>query len=424
MEGAIQSTTGMKAKSTRIVAITATLLLVAAMVGPASVAAQSSTLAVDVDQHRDTGEVVVTVTENETGVENATVSVNAAGNYSTNDSYSTGPNGTVTLPEPSETVDVEFVVQSDNSTVTENATLVPRNESLSLDVAQSAGEPATVTVTQYGDPVENATVSAISDADDPANATYNESVVTDANGTASLPAPEENVTVTVTATWEDLTAETQSTLVATLEGFEVWATQESDGGVAIEVTDNGVFVDTATVVVEGDYAYTGEYTAENGTVSLPAPAANGSATITATRANDTATTTIDLVAPTDDNPNNDFAESLVAFIGFITGQDLDGPIGQHISDFAREHNPGQGNGPPAHVTDNAASPGQGNGNGGPSVAENRTPPGQANGTPGDATGAEAGETHRGPPDHAGNGNDRRGGPGQSQGQGPPNVAGQ
>ncbi|MFB6133258.1 MAG: hypothetical protein ABEJ44_07650 [Halanaeroarchaeum sp.] len=76
---------------------------------------------------------------------------------------------------------------------------------------------------------------------------------------------------------------------------------------------------------------------------------------------------------TDDNPNDDFAQSLVAFIEFITGQEIDGPIGQQISDFAREHNPGQGNEPPAHVTDDAP-PGHGNASAGPPFGENQSHP--------------------------------------------------
>lgn len=80
-------------------------------------------LSIDVEQN---GDVLVTVTENSTAVENATLEVTTTDD---NDSYegvgndTTDDNGTVTLPEPNETVSVDLEATVDNDSVTTTETL-------------------------------------------------------------------------------------------------------------------------------------------------------------------------------------------------------------------------------------------------------------------------------------------------------------
>ncbi|PSP84519.1 hypothetical protein BRC96_05185 [Halobacteriales archaeon QS_6_64_34] len=84
------------------------------------------------------------------------------------------------------------------------------NDALDVAVDQADDEP-TVTVTDNGTAVENATVSV--DVLD--NGTYEgagEDYTTDANGTVTLPEPEENVPVEVTATAGDATGSTTADL--------------------------------------------------------------------------------------------------------------------------------------------------------------------------------------------------------------------
>jgi len=82
---------------------------------------------------------------------------------------------------------------------------------LSVSANQPApGEPTTVTVTHNGTAVENASVDV--NATD-GNYTGEGTHTTDANGTVGLPAPEENVTIDVTAEWENHTTSTTAELV-------------------------------------------------------------------------------------------------------------------------------------------------------------------------------------------------------------------
>lgn len=248
----------------------------------------AGTLSLAVDQNASTGEPVVTVTSNGTAVENATVIVEGDA-YAGNGSYATDANGTVTLPEPNESVTVNVTAADDGATASLTVTLVPRADSLAVDVNQHDDGTATVSVTQYGDAVDNATVTVSGDAY-AGNGTY----ATDANGTVSLPAPNETVTVNVSAAHDNLTAETTATLFP--DALEVTVEQHADGTATVTVTENGSAAANATVEVSGDaYAGNGTYTTDgNGTVSLPAPDEDVTVTVTARKGDESGTTTVTL----------------------------------------------------------------------------------------------------------------------------------
>lgn len=93
--------------------------------------------------------------------------------------------------------------------------------SLAVSVDQHEDGSATATVTHNGTAVENATVDVnATDGNYSAAGTYE----TDANGTVSLSAPEENVTIDVFAEYDNDTASTTAELVVA----ENTSTQEFD----------------------------------------------------------------------------------------------------------------------------------------------------------------------------------------------------
>ena len=380
-------------RSTLAVAIAAMVVL--SVVALPAVAAAETSLSVSVDQDRETGEAIVSVTQNGTAVQNASVAVNSSTNYSA-PTATTDANGTVVLPAPNETVSVDFVVETNDSTTTETVTLAPLEKSLAVALEQATDEQATVTVTQYDEAVANATVLVETGE----NVSYDGSgeYQTGANGSVSLPVPASSTDVQVTATAGNLTAVTTATL--SVSELSVSVSQDADGAVSIAVRDGEALVETGTVTVESEnYTYAGSHDLENGTVSLPAPAENVSVSVTATVGNQTATTEATLQAPTDGNPNNDFAESLVQFIHFLQSEGTEGPMGQAIADFVHEHNPAAADderGPPEHA-------GQGAANGTQGPAEDR-----------DEDDENDNEDDRGgPPEHAGpnhDDDDRRGPP--------------
>ena len=121
---------------------------------------------------------------------------------------------------------------------------------LGVGVEDTDGEP-TVTVTENGTAVENATVNVT--VVDEANESYAGAgeYATDENGTVGLPAPEENVTVDVTATADNRSASTTVDLEATAEpeselGLDVAI---DDGEPVVTVTDGGDGVENASVNV-------------------------------------------------------------------------------------------------------------------------------------------------------------------------------
>jgi hypothetical protein len=143
----------------------------------------------------DDGTATVTVTRDDVAVDNATVAVESDTAYAGNGTYTTDENGTVALQEPAETVTVTVTATDDDDEATTSAGLSPVDTGLAVSVVQNSDGTATVTVTDDGTAVENASVDVTSDVAYDGNGSYE----TDATGTVGLPAPEENLTVTVTA---------------------------------------------------------------------------------------------------------------------------------------------------------------------------------------------------------------------------------
>lgn len=187
-----------------------------AVLGAAPAVAQDAdggNLTVDVTQDTD-GTATVTVTHNDSAVPNASVNVTVLDENVTYDGtgeYETDDNGTVDLPAPNETVNVSVAAEGDNMTGSTTATLEPAEafDTLSLGVQQGAGR-VTVTVTEAGDVVENATVSVDSDSWDVNDTT------TDENGVATFDRPNETVNATITADTANATGSTN----VTIEGAE------------------------------------------------------------------------------------------------------------------------------------------------------------------------------------------------------------
>lgn len=284
--------------SKRLAALLLTAVMVTATAAPAVAAASEESLDVTADQSPETGDATVSVTMNGSAVANATVNVSSSGTYAGNGTYETDANGTVDLPNPEEAVEATLDVTADGQNATETVELVPYDDSLSVAVDQRS-TAVVVTVSQYGTAVENATVDV--NASGYAGAgTYR----TDANGTVSLPAPEETVNATVVASDDNETVEATVELVATNETAE------------------------------------------------PAP----------------------------------FGLRVSSFVQDLLGGDREGGIGQTVSEFVRQNNPGNANGP-----DRADDAGNA------STDDRRGPPEQAkNGNASD----EAGNGER--PDEAGN----------------------
>ncbi|EMA09438.1 hypothetical protein SAMN05443574_107119 [Haloarcula vallismortis] len=123
---------------TKLFALYAAVGLALLAVGPGLAAAADSagntsagnTLAVGISQ-ADDGSATVSVTQNETGVENASVAVETAGNasYAGTGNYTADSNGTVGLPAPEQnvTVDVTATVDNHTATTTADLTVAPEN---------------------------------------------------------------------------------------------------------------------------------------------------------------------------------------------------------------------------------------------------------------------------------------------------------
>ncbi|MFC5971431.1 hypothetical protein ACFPYI_08830 [Halomarina salina] len=167
----------------------------------------------------------------------------------------------------------------------------------------------------------------------------------------------------------------------TSEGLAVDVSQSDS--VTVLVTDNGSAVENASVAVEAPvvnnstYAGVGDYTTgPNGTVDLATPEENVTITVAAEYGNQTVTTTATLVA--DGEPKN-FGERVSSFVQQLKNAGTDGntSLGQIVSEFVTENNPGAD-----HRPDHA----------GPTAAG-----------PNDAGNGSA-DDDRGRPAHAGNGN--------------------
>lgn len=119
--------------------ISVLLVAVVALGAMTGVAAADGDLGVAVD---DTdGEPTVTVTANETAVENATVTVSAADaaneSYAGTGEYTTDENGTIALPAPEETVTVDVTASSANETASTTVELTAGDEA---DADRSFGQ--------------------------------------------------------------------------------------------------------------------------------------------------------------------------------------------------------------------------------------------------------------------------------------------
>lgn len=126
----------MRAKHRSIV-LAATAMLVLTAVAPAAMAAGSDGLVVDVSENDDGG-ATVTVTNNSTAVENATVDVATTDEnvtYAGTGTYATDANGTVSLPAPANntTVTVEITATYENASANETVTLGDENETSEAD---------------------------------------------------------------------------------------------------------------------------------------------------------------------------------------------------------------------------------------------------------------------------------------------------
>ena len=124
---------------TELFALYAAVGLALLAVGPGLAAAADSagnadagnTLAVGVSQ-ADDGSATVSVTQNETGVENASVAVETADNasYAGTGNYTTDSDGTVGLPAPEQNVTVDVTATADNHTATTAADLTVASENV------------------------------------------------------------------------------------------------------------------------------------------------------------------------------------------------------------------------------------------------------------------------------------------------------
>ncbi|MFB6095658.1 MAG: hypothetical protein ABEJ71_04280 [Halodesulfurarchaeum sp.] len=390
--------------NSRMLASTLALVVVLATMSPALAAAQTEeTLDVSVVQAPSNGQVTLEVTGEGIEAENASVNITSNTSYVGNGTYDVSVNGSIDLPAPDDHVTINVTAQTDEKFENKKFDLVPYNDSLSIDVTQHDEGSATVTVTQYGEPVDGANVEVAANRSYAGNGSY----TTEGDGNVSLPAPKHAVNISVTASRGDLTESTHAVLRGPHVSLSV--KQTAEGNVSIRVRFNGSAVN-ASVEVSGEYGGAGSYmTGGDGKLLLPAPTHNTTITVTATYKNDSATTTANLTVAADETKANDYAESLVAFIHMLQGMDIDGPLGQQISEFVHAHNPSSADddaGPPEH----AGPPEEGDGDDGNSSAGNDSvntqgkdddhgPPAHA-GPDGNASDAKNGSEH-GPPDHAG-----------------------
>lgn len=378
------------------------LIAVVALGAMTGVAAADGHLEVAVEDAD--GEPTVTVTENDTAVENATVVVSVAddenASYAGTGEYETDENGTVDLPAADEDVTIQVSVVSDDGAVSTPFEL-EAPDGLELDVDDDESEPV-VTVTNDGEAVENASVN-VTTVDE--NATYAGAgdYETDANGTVDLPAAEEDVTVEVTAEYENDSVSETVELEAP-DGLEL-EVDDTDEEPTVTVTDADEGVANATVVValaddadeNASYAGTGDYqTDENGTVGLPAAEEDVAVDVTASYDDRTASTTVELAGGEEEENASEetpFGQLMRDFIENIS--DREGGIGAAVSDFATENNPG-------NAPDHAGGPGGPDDADGNESDENDSAPGNAP----DHAGPDGDEDNeRGPPAHAGPGGD-------------------
>lgn len=369
----VSSQAGSVMNHSRTLTIAAVVALVGMLAFPMAATAAAD-LSVGVEQDPDTGEATVTVADNETAVENATVTVTSESGYAGNGTYETDANGSVALPEPNETVSVTVNASSDNVTASQQVELVPREDSLAVSANQSEDGSTTVTVTQYDEPAENASVEVDADSGIAGNYT------TDENGTVTLDQPEDDVNGAIVATDGNLTAETG----IELSGAELAVTAEQrDDGVFVTVTDGDEAVENATVKVEsgGDYSGTGTYTTDaDGEVALALPTENVTIDVTATDSNETTRTSADLTVDIDSE--EPFGLTVSNFVSALQNATVDGPPGQVISEFVTGNNPGSAGDVPGQSGEAPGQSDEAAGESGDAPGQSGDAPGQSGDAPG------------------------------------------
>lgn len=130
------------------------VVLVAALVLAAGPALAHGNHTVSVT-HDDDGTATVTVTDNGTAVADANVTVTVTDENKTYDGagiYTTDADGTVTLPEPNETVNVSVVAEINGTTNSTTAMLEPAGEG-----SGAADEPFGLRLTGYMETLNNST---------------------------------------------------------------------------------------------------------------------------------------------------------------------------------------------------------------------------------------------------------------------------
>ncbi len=278
----------------KLTAVLLTAMLVMTVLSPAAVSAQETETILEVTLTQDptTGNATVTVTNDSTPVEGATVNVTSSVIYTGEGTYTTDTDGEVELPNPDQSVDVEVSVTTDDSTATETFTLVPVEDSIDVTLTQTDDGSVYLEAIQYGDALAGAEVDITSTVVYTGEGAY----TTDESGTLALPEPANETELTAVVTVGDLEA-IQTEAVEPIAEFEVGLEANDDGTATVTVTRDDVAVDNATVSIESDTPYAGNGTAttdENGTLALPEPAETVNVTVAAADGDDEATTTAEL----------------------------------------------------------------------------------------------------------------------------------
>lgn len=223
------------------------------------------------------------------------------------------------------------------------------DSTLSVDVDQARDGEVQVSVTLNGSAVENASVEI-----DAGNDTYagTGSYETNENGTVHLPAPNQTVTVNVTATTSNKTGTETVTLSAPRLAIAV--NQAPDGTALVRVTysiTSDPAVDANVSVSTDDandtYAGVGEHeTDDNGTFTLPPPQETTAIRLEATAGDIRGSANVILLNATDvGDTYENFGARVSAYVHYTLGNHQGG-IGQMVADFVTTHNPGN---PPDHA---------------------------------------------------------------------------
>lgn len=124
--------TGVMSRARQTIAIALAAVMLTAVLAPLGTVAaeEGAELSIDVDQAED-GSATVIVIQNNTGVDTATVHVDTIdenATYAGTGEYETDENGTVGLPAPNESVNVEVSAETDNQTETTTVMLAASDD--------------------------------------------------------------------------------------------------------------------------------------------------------------------------------------------------------------------------------------------------------------------------------------------------------